>query len=136
MAWECGGDGTMALQGYMARAVGGIGHIKHYMGFTQKLANERHWGSAALEYQIDYRRALRAGDIYTLHSGLIDIGDKLFRFGHRLSDDQTGDTCATFDVVGCMFDLKARRMIEIPAEIREQSEKLLISWPPDAGAKR
>ena len=56
----------------------------------------------------------------------------MFRFGHRLSDDQSGETCATFDVVGCMFDLKARRMVEIPDRIRAQAENLLIPWPPDA----
>ena len=107
MSWECGAGGTLAPQGYMARAYGGIAHIKHRMGLTQNLANEKHWGSAALEYKIDYRRALRPGDIYSLHSGLIAIGEKMFRFGHRLSDDPRGETCAIFDVVGCMFDLRS-----------------------------
>jgi acyl-CoA thioester hydrolase len=130
MTWECAGDGRMALQGYMARAASGIGHIKNSMGFTQAVANENGWGSAALEYWIDYRRGMQAGDIFSLESGMIDITDRLFRFGHCLRDDQNGDICATFDVIGCMFDLKVRRMIEIPAMIRAQAETLIIQWPP------
>jgi acyl-CoA thioester hydrolase len=131
MSWECAGDGRMALQGYMARAASGIGHVKNEMGFTQKIANENSWGSAALEYKIDYLRSMQAGDIYSLESGMIDITDRLFRFGHSLRDDQTGEVCAVFDVVGCMFDLKARRMIEIPAAIRDEAERLIVRWPPD-----
>ena len=79
---------------------------------------------------------MRAGDIYSMHSGLLDVAEKTFRFGHVLVDDCTGTVCATFDAIGCMFDLQARRAMEIPAELREKACQSLIAWPQPMAGQR
>jgi acyl-CoA thioester hydrolase len=129
MSWECDEFGHMSARFFMARAADAIGHVKERIGFSRSLTRELNWGSAALEYTIDYRREMIAGDIYTMRSGLIDVDRKTFRFGHVLSEDCSGEICATFDAIGCMFDLKARKAMEIPADLRDQAAGFIIEWP-------
>ena len=105
------------------------------MGITRDVAQTRQWGGAALEYELRLLAPIEAGDIFTLRSGLLDLGGKIFRFGHCLYNDSSGTLAATYDVIGCMFDLQARRAMAIPDEIKSQARNLMIPWPPAAGAK-
>ena len=129
-AWECDQLGHMSAHLYYSRASDGIGHIRHRMGITQEITRRHHWGGAALEYDVRFLAEMAAGDIYSLRSGLLDLADKTFRFGHCLHNDSTGEISATFDVVACMFDLQARRAMPIPDEVRARAEGLMIPWPP------
>ena len=96
------------------------------MGITRDTAQANHWGVAALEFDIRFHAPIGAGDIYILRSGLLDLGDKTFRFGHSFYNDSSTALAATFDLLGCMFDLKARRAMTIPDEIRAQAQDLMI----------
>ena len=129
-AWDCGTDGQIAPHLYYGISSDGIGHIRYRMGITRDTAQANHWGVAALEFDIGFHAPIGAGDIYTLRSGLLDLGDKTFRFGHSFYNDSNTALAATFDVLGCMFDLKARRAMTIPDEINAQAQDLMIAWPP------
>lgn len=135
MSWECDEFGHMSARFFMARAADAIGHMKERFGFSRRLTRERNWGSAALEYTIEFRREMLAGDIYTMHSGLIDVARKTFRFGHVLVEDCSGEVCATFDAIGCMLDLDARRAMEIPADLQASAAQHIIEWPQPAVAR-
>lgn len=129
MTWECDEHGHMGLRFFMARAADAIGHVKERIGFKRELTRQLGWGSAALEYTIDFRRPMRAGDIYSMRSGLLDVGDRTFRFGHVLSEDCCGEICATYDAIGCMFDLQARKAMAIPEDLGRRARDFIIAWP-------
>ena len=135
MAWQVDEHGHMALRFYIAQVTNAVGHMRKALGLDREHLVNNRWGSAALEYRIDYLRALRAGDIVSLHSGVLDVGAKTFRYGHRLVNEGTGELVALYDVVSCMFDLEKRRAMPIPDFVREQAEARIIPWPPEgAGA--
>lgn len=129
-AWQCDGDGALARQFYYAIGYNGVSHIRQRMGLTRDIATANQWGGAALEYGVDFLAPVKAGDVYTLRSGLLEVGNKIFRVGHHLHNDSSGELAAVYDVVACMFDLKARRAMTIPEPIRSQAKTLLIGWPP------
>ncbi|MDE0941765.1 MAG: thioesterase family protein [Alphaproteobacteria bacterium] len=129
-AWDCDGDGVMAPQRYYAVGSDGVLNVRHRMGFTREVNEAGNLGGAALEYDVRVYAPMRAGDLYTLRSGILDLGAKTFRFGHAFHNDTDGTLAATYDVVGVLFDLKARRATAIPDFIREQSKSLIIPWPP------
>lgn len=58
------------------------------------------------------------------------MGGKTFRFGHYFSNDSSGTLAATFDVPGCMFDLKARRALTIPDPVRAKAQAMTVAGPP------
>jgi len=126
--WDCDRQGVMSLRQYYAIASDGIGPVRHRMGITRDMARTRHWGGVALEYSIRFPAPISAGDIYSLRTGLLHLADKTFRVGHRLHNDSSGELAATFDIVACMFDLRARRTMTIPDEIRAQAETMMIEW--------
>jgi acyl-CoA thioester hydrolase len=128
-SWECDELGHMGARFYMTRAADAIGHVKNRIGMSRTRAQENGWGSAALEYTIQFRRELRAGNSYSMYSGLLDVARKTFRFGHALVNDDNGDICATFDAVGCMFDMQTRKSIEIPDYVRDEASRWIIEWP-------
>lgn len=129
-SWNCDSQGRMSFQQYYAIASDGIGTVRHRMGITRDVAKLNQWGGAALEYDVRLHAPISAGDIYSLRTGLMNLGDKTFRVGHQFVNDSSGELAATFDIVACMFDLKARRAMTIPDDIRAQAETLMITWPP------
>jgi acyl-CoA thioester hydrolase len=136
MAWQADEHGHMAMRFYLAQVTNAVGHMRKALGLDREHLVGNRWGSAALEYRIDYLRELRAGDIVSLHSGLLEVGAKTFRYGHRLIDEGTGDTCALYDVVTCMFDLDKRRAMAIPDFVRAPAEAHVIPWPPEGFGPR
>ncbi len=128
--WNCNARGQMSFQLYYGIASDGIGTVRHRMGITRDIAKREQWGGAALEYDVRFHAPISAGDIYSLRTGLLNLGDKTFRVGHHFHNDSSGELAATFDIVACMFDLKARRAMTIPDAIRTQAEALMIEWPP------
>ncbi|MBT6588206.1 MAG: thioesterase family protein [Rhodospirillaceae bacterium] len=129
-AWDCDNDGVMAPQRYYAVGTDGVLNVRHRMGFTREVNEAGNLGGAALEYDVRVYAPMRAGNLYTLRSGILDLGDKTFRFGHAFHNDTDGTLAATYDVLGVLFDLKARRATAIPDFVRAQSETLKIPWPP------
>ena len=128
--WDCDSRGQMSFQQYYAIASDGIGPVRHRMGITRDIALAKHWGGVALEYDIRFLNPIASGDIYSLRTGLLNLGDKTFRIGHRFHNDSSGELVATFDIIACMCDLQARRAMTIPPEIRAQAETLMVEWPP------
>ncbi len=136
MKWECDEFEHMSAQFFVTRASDAVGHVKAAFGLDRASARANDWGTAALEYSIHFLREMKAGDIWRLESGLLDVGRKTFRFGHRLYNVETGGLCATYDAVGCLFDLRTRRSLELPDSLRERVLDHLIAWPPEEIAGR
>ncbi len=136
MAWQVDEHGHMAMRFYVAQVTNAVGHMRKALGLDREHLVENRWGSAALEYRIDYLREVRAGDILSLWSGVLDVGAKTFRYGHRLVNEGTGELCALYDVVACMFDLEKRRAMAIPDFVRERAEACIIPWSPEGFGAR
>ena len=136
MQWECDEFEHMSARFFVTRASDAVGHVKAAFGLDRASSKANHWGTAALEYSIHFLQEMQAGDIWRLESGMLGVGRKTFRFGHRLINVETGALCATYDAVGCMFDLRSRRSLELPPAIREGALQHLIAWPPEEIAGR
>lgn len=83
-------------------------------------------GGAALEYRFVYRKAPKAGDLMVLRSGLKSIADKTYTWCHWMFDLATGEALATAEAVAIALDLKTRKAIAIPDDMRAGLEKLVI----------
>jgi acyl-CoA thioester hydrolase len=77
------------------------------------------FGVAAVEQHIEYKRELRAGDLVTVRSSVLEAREKSFRFRHEMKADLTGELAATMVVVGVCIDLKTRKARPLPGDIRD-----------------
>lgn len=130
-SWECDELGHFSAQFYMDRVTDSVSHMLAAMGLDPASRAERGVVTGALEYDIRFRRELRAGEVVTLHSGLLGLGDKTFRAGHVMREALGGKVCATFDSIGVCIDTRARRAVPFPDDLRERASGLFIAWPPE-----
>lgn len=120
----CDTDGWLATRSYMGIVSDAVPNLMAHARGSERPPS--HIGGAALEYRFAYRRSLRAGDLVTLRSGIKQLAPKTHTFVHWLFDLSTGEAIATAEVVAIMLDLKARRAVEAPAEVKTALERILI----------
>jgi acyl-CoA thioester hydrolase len=89
-----------------------------------RLRNEG-FGLVAVEQHIEYKRELRAGDLLTIRSSILEAREKSVRFNHEMTNDETGELAATMLVVGVCIDTAARKARALPADIRERIASLV-----------
>lgn len=69
---------------------------------------------AAVQQDTSYKRELRAGDIITIRSRIIEIREKVIRFLHEMRNDETGEIAAVTALIGVHMDAKMRRACPFP----------------------
>lgn len=116
--WECDAQGELHPRFFMARCSDAVTHLQHHYGLTPEYRRQRGLGSAALEYNIEFHRPLRAGDGILTRSGLREMRGKIQYFFHWFMDAATRETVATVETAGTLFDFASRRSIAIPDDLR------------------
>ena len=81
---------------------------------------------AALQQNITYKRELRAGDIVSIRSGILDVKDKVVRLFHEMQNEETRDVAAFATITGVYMDTNERRSLRIPAEIAERIKNMQL----------
>lgn len=66
--------------------------------------------SAVLEARLNFHRWPRAGTGYVVRTGLARVTDKVRTLVHWVCDPADGKALWTMEAVGCLMDLKARRL--------------------------
>ena len=82
-------------------------------------------GGAALEYRLFYFRRPEAGELTITRSGFIEVGNKTFLHGHWIFD-QNGKPLASIAAIAVSFDLKARKALPMPPEMRAAYEEKVV----------
>lgn len=118
-AWECDVRGELHPRFFMARCSDAVTHLQHHYGLTPGYRQARGLGSAALEYDIEFHRPLRAGDAIVTRSGLRAMQGKIQYFFHWFLDAASRETVATVETAGTLFDFATRRSVPIPDDLRE-----------------
>ena len=90
-----------------------------HVGVTRSFLESRNHGMAALQQNITYKRELRAGDIVTIRSGVLEVGDKILRLFHEMRNEVTLEVAAFANITGIYMDTRERRSLPIPAEVAE-----------------
>ena len=80
---------------------------------------------AAVEQHIEYKRELRAGDLITIRSSILEVMEKAIRFRHEMVNDETGEIAANTILVGVHLDLTARKAKPFPDDVRERATRMI-----------
>jgi acyl-CoA thioester hydrolase len=76
---------------------------------------------AAAEQRIEYKHELRAGDVVTIRSTVLEVKDKVIRMRHEMTNDATGDLAAVTEIVGVHIEMTARKPCSLPSDVRERA---------------
>ena len=90
------------------------------LGITRSFLEKSGHGLAALQQNITYKRELRAGDVVSIRSGVLDVQEKIIRIFHEMRNEETKEVAAFSTITGVYMDTRARRSLLIPANVAEQ----------------
>jgi len=82
------------------------------------------FGLAAVEQHIEYKRELRAGDLVTIRSSILEAREKSIRFVHEMTNDETGELAAKTVLTGVCIDTIARKAKPLPDDILQRIASL------------
>ena len=79
-----------------------------------------------------YKRELRAGDVVSIRSGVLEIREKVIRFFHEMYNDETGEIAATAEMTGVHLDTVLRKSCPFPGKMFERAGALIAPGGRDA----
>ncbi len=116
---ECDTNGEMLQQFYIARFTSGAPHAWDHAGIGTRWLFENGFGRVAVEMKIDHHAPARAGDPVLLYTRLEIQGEKLLRLHHELVRAGDGAALASAEVIALVLDLKTRKSVALPEQIRK-----------------
>jgi acyl-CoA thioester hydrolase len=81
---------------------------------------------AAVQQNITYMRELRAGDVVSIRSGVLEIKEKTIRFFHEMRNDETDEIAAATELTGVHMDTVRRKSRPFPEQVFERARALIL----------
>ncbi|HEU0028437.1 MAG TPA: thioesterase family protein [Ktedonobacterales bacterium] len=132
--WHCDHMGHMNVMWYVGKCDEGTWHLFKMLGLTPSSLRERHTGMVAVHQEINYRREMLAGAVYSIFSRVLEVRDKVIRFEHEMRDDETGEVAATMTITGVHIDTRERKSRPLPPDVLERARQIMASYGEFKGA--
>jgi acyl-CoA thioester hydrolase len=113
--------GHMNVMWYVGKFDEACWQLLGMLGLHRSRFAENETGMAAVEQHIQYKRELHSGDAVTIQSALLEVKDKSIRMLHKMVHDASGEVAATTVVVGVHIDLRIRKAIRMPEDVRQRA---------------
>jgi acyl-CoA thioester hydrolase len=123
--WHCDHMGHMNVMWYVGKFDEATWQILATTGATAARMRENALAMVAVEQHIEYKRELRAGDLVTVRSSILEVKEKSIRFQHEMTNDETGELAARMQVVGVCIDATVRKARTIPQDIRNRIASMI-----------
>lgn len=124
--WHCDHVGHMNVMWYVGKFDEATWQFFAMFGLTPSYLREQGRGMAAVQQNITYKRELRAGDVVSIRSGVLEIREKVIRFFHEMYNDETGEIAATAEMTGVHLDTVLRKSCPFPGVVIERARALIL----------
>jgi len=128
--WHCDHIGHMNVMWYISKFDEATWQLFTTMGITPSYLRSRKRGMAGLEQRVLYRRELRAGDVVSVHSGVLEIREKVMRYVHEMYNDETGELSAVVIITSVHMNTIKRKACPFPKKIMETGCAKVVSYDP------
>jgi acyl-CoA thioester hydrolase len=125
--WHCDHVGHMNVMWYVGKFDEATWNLFQRVGITADYLRRNGRGMAAVDQHIEYRRELRAGDVVSITSTLLELSGKKIRFRHEMRNDGTGEVAAVTTLIGVHMDTQARKACPFPVELVERAQPLVAA---------
>jgi acyl-CoA thioester hydrolase len=120
--WHCDHVGHMNVMWYVGKFDEATWNFFIQLGLTPSFLRQNNRGMAAVKQEIEYKHELRAGDVITIRSGLLEIKQK--------KNEETDEIAAITVWTGVYMDTAARKSCPFPDEIRIRASKMIVKENP------
>jgi len=127
--WHCDHMNHMNVMWYVGKFDEATWNLLALIGLTPSSLREESQGMVAVQQNTSYKRELSAGDIVTVRSGILEIRERVVRFFHEMSNEETGEVSAITVLTGVHIDLKTRKASPFPPNILERGRSMVVAYP-------
>jgi acyl-CoA thioester hydrolase len=124
--WQCDHMGHMNVMWYVGKFDEASWQLLASIGLSSSRLKKEGIGMAAIDQHIEYKREVRAGDLITIRSAVLEIKEKTIRLIHEMKKDDTGELAATTVIVGICMNTTTRKTTFLPSDLRESAEMLTL----------
>jgi acyl-CoA thioester hydrolase len=124
--WQCDHMGHMNVMWYVGKFDEATWQSLSMLGLTPTFLREQNRGMAAVQENITYKRELRAGEVVSIRSGVVEIREKVIRFLHEMYNDETGAVSATTEITAVHMDTVRRKSCPFPGQVFERAGTLIV----------
>jgi acyl-CoA thioester hydrolase len=118
--------GHMTVQYYVAAFDQAFWHFVAGLGYDPDWRNTKAEGWADVKYVINYADELRVGDLFSVRSRVVRIGQSSLVTHHDLLSVH-GKVCADIEMTSVYFDLSERKSVPIPEPVRKSVTAMIES---------
>ena len=122
--WHCDHMGHMNVMWYVGKFDEATWQLLAAVGASPSRMRTEGFGLAAVEQHIEYKRELRAGDLVTIRSSILEAREKSIRFVHEMTNDETGELAAKTVLTGVCIDTIGRKAKPLPDDILQRIASL------------
>src|SRR5215469_13942565 len=113
--WHCDHMGHMNVMWYVGKFDEATWQILAAVGASPSRMRTEGFGLVAVEQHIEYKRELRAGDLLTIRSSVLEAREKSVRFVHQMTNEESGELADKTVVPGFCIEIsgiKARGFLQ------------------------
>ena len=123
--WHCDHMGHMNVMWYVGKFDEATWHFLNALGLSSDYLRGVNRGMAAVDQHIAYLRELRAGNIVTIRSTLLEFKIRSLVFSHEMSNDETGEAAARTKLTAVHLDLATRKSCAFDGAIVAKANAML-----------
>jgi acyl-CoA thioester hydrolase len=123
--WHCDHVGHMNVMWYVGKFDEATWQFFNALGLTPQYLRTARRGMAAVDQHISYMRELRAGDVVTVRTRLIELREKSVQFVHEMTDDGAGEIAAHTTLKAVHLDTEHRKSCAFAEDIAARMAALL-----------
>jgi acyl-CoA thioester hydrolase len=126
--WQCDHIGHMNVMWYVGRFDEATWNLFTGLGLTPSYLRDSGCGMAAVQQNISYKRELMPGDTISVHSRIAEIREKVIRFTHEMTVNESGATAAVCELTCVHMDRTQHKSSPFPeAVVARTRERLAAS---------
>lgn len=124
--WHCDHMGHMNVMWYAGKFDEATWQFAAALGLTAAALRESDAGMVAAEQVTRYRAELLAGDTLSIHTRVLEVGERKLRFEHEMRREPDGLVAAVSTLVGVHIDRTSRRARALPATARTTAGQWMV----------
>lgn len=115
--WECDFFDHVNVRHYVAKFDEATWQFMAHFGMTPAYFKSTQTGIFNIEHDIKYKRELFSGDLITVKSELLEVGQKIIKYRHVLIKAENQEVAAEMYVRAAYVELKTRHSTNFPKAI-------------------
>jgi len=128
--WQCDHMNHMNVMWYVGKFDEATWNLLALVGLTPTLLREQGRGMVAVKQEIAYKRELLAGQTLTIRSGVLEVREKVVRFFHEMTNNDTGDIAAVTVLTGLQIDTTSRKTCPFEEDVLARGRSLVTDYEP------